>query len=164
MDEQRGTIEVETPRNQQSTLPRNSPQTHIHPSSSERQKCGEDKVGRFIKSMYGTQDASHIWQLDDVTLICRGVGRFRRGKHSAALFHHPNEDVEIAIHGDDCVCLSDDDGLKHIDIFSNPSTQRKDMGTLGFEGSNVKSLLLLNRVCSEFGQFKLDNTWTLNLV
>ena len=26
----------------------------------DRQKYGEDKVGRLIKSMYGTQDASHI--------------------------------------------------------------------------------------------------------
>ena len=33
-----------------------------------RQKYGEDKVGRLIKSMYGTQDASHSWQLDYVNL------------------------------------------------------------------------------------------------
>ena len=26
----------------------------------DRQKCGEDKVGRLIKNMYGTQDAFHI--------------------------------------------------------------------------------------------------------
>ena len=32
-----------------------------------------------------------------------------------ALFHHPNEDVRMAVHGDDCVCLSDNVGLKHID-------------------------------------------------
>ena len=28
--------------------------------AEDRQKCGEDKVGRLIKNMYGTQDASHI--------------------------------------------------------------------------------------------------------
>ena len=30
-------------------------------------------------------------------------------KHSAALFHNPNQDVRMAVHGDDFVCLSDDD-------------------------------------------------------
>ena len=47
-------------------------------------------------------------------------------------------------------------------VFSNPNTQRKEMGTLGFEDSDVKSLLLLNRVFSvgidQTGQF-----WTLKL-
>ena len=40
------TIEVETVRNQRSTFPRNSP-------VKDRQKYGEDKVGRLAKSMYG---------------------------------------------------------------------------------------------------------------
>ena len=65
--------------------------------------------------MYGTQDASHICQLDYVTLICGELGGFRRGKHSAALFHNANEDVRMALHGEDFVCLSDDDGLNQID-------------------------------------------------
>ena len=69
----------------------------------DRQKFGEDKVGRLIKSMYGTQDASHIWQLDYVNLICGESGSFRRGKHSAALLHNPNQDVRMAVHGDDSV-------------------------------------------------------------
>ena len=87
--EQRKTIEVETLRHQQSTFPRNSPET----PAEDRQKYGEDKVGRLIKSMCGTQDASHIWQLDYVNLICGELGGFGRGKHSAALFHNPNQDV-----------------------------------------------------------------------
>ena len=70
------------------------------------------KLAGLVKSMYGTQDASHIWQLDYVNLICGESGGFRRGKRSAALFHNPNQDVRMAVHGDDFVCLSDDDGLK----------------------------------------------------
>ena len=96
--------------------------------------------------MYGTQDASHIWQLDHVNLICGELGGSRRGKHSAALFHNPNKDVRMAVHGDDFVCLSDDDGLKLTDKFLQCKYPAKDMGTLGFEDSDVKSLLLLNRV------------------
>ena len=48
---------------------------YIKLPGDDRQKCGEDKVGRLIKSIYGTRDASHIWQLAYVNLIC---GFFRR--------------------------------------------------------------------------------------
>ena len=40
-----------------------------------RHKYGEDKVGRLTKNMYGTQDASHIWQLDYANLICGEIRR-----------------------------------------------------------------------------------------
>ena len=83
--------------------------------AEDSQKYGEDKVGRLVKSMYGTQDASRIWQLDQVNLICGEFGSFRRGNYRAALFHNPNQDVRLAVHGDDFLCWSDDDGLKHID-------------------------------------------------
>ena len=42
-------------------------------------------------------------------------------KHSA---HIPNQDVRMAVHGDDFVCLSDDDGSNTSTVFSNPNTQR----------------------------------------
>ena len=81
-----------------------------------------------------------------MTLICGKLGGFRRGKHSAALFHNSNEDVRMAVHGDDFVCLSDDGGLKtHRQILKSQYTA-KDMGTLGFGDSDVKSILLLTRV------------------
>ena len=97
--------------------------------------------------MYGTQDASHIWQLDHVNLICGELGGFRRGgKHSASVFRNPSQDVRMAVHGDDFVCLSDGGGLKHIDSLLKSKYTAKDMGTLGFEDSDLKSILLLNGV------------------
>ena len=55
------------------------------------------------------------------------------------------------------LCLSDDDGLKHIDSLLKFEYTAKDMGTLGFEDSDVKRLLLLNRVfrvgADQTGQF-----------
>ena len=110
------------------------------------QRIVRSKVGRLIKSMYGTLDASHILQLDYVNLICGELGGSRRGKHTAALFHNPSQDVRMAAHGDDFVCLSDDDRLKHIDSLLKSKYTAKDRWTLGFEDSDVKSLLLLNRV------------------
>ena len=44
------------------------------------------------------------------------------------------------------VCLSDDDGLKHIDNLLKPKYTAKDMGTVGFEDSDVESILLLSCV------------------
>ena len=105
---------------------------YIRLPAEDRQKYGEDKIGGCIKSVYGTQDASHIWQLDHVNFICWRVRRLPKRKHSAALFHNPNQDVRMAVHGDDFVCLSDDDGLKHIDSFLKSKYTAKDMGTLGF--------------------------------
>ena len=84
-------------------------------------------------------------------------GGFRRGKHSTALFQYSNADVRIAVRGDDIVCLSDGDGLKHIDSLLKSKYTAKDMGTFGIEDSDVKSLLLLNRVfrvgTDQTGQF-----------
>ena len=48
------------------------------------------------------------------------------------LFHSPNQDVRMKVHGDDFVCLSDYDGLKHIDSLLTSKYTAKDMGTLGF--------------------------------
>ena len=50
------------------------------------------------------------------------------------------------MHGDDFVCLSDDDGLNPIDTLPKSKCAAKNMGTLGFEDSDAKSLLLLNHV------------------
>ena len=50
------------------------------------------------------------------------------------------------MHGDDFVCLSDDEGLQHIDSLLKSKYTTKDMVTIRFEDSVVKSLLLLNRV------------------
>ena len=97
---------------------------YIRLPAEDRQKYGVDKVGRLVNSMYGTQDASHIWQLDYVNLICGELGGFRRGKHSAALFHNPNEDVRMAVHGDDFVCQTMMDSNTST-VLSNPSTQQK---------------------------------------
>ena len=116
---------------------------YIRLPAEDRQKNGEDKVGRLMKSMYGTQDAFHIWQLDNVNLICGELGGFRTCKHSAALFHNSNEVVRMAVHGDDCVCLSDDDGLKHIDSLPKTKHTAKDTGNPGIRRLRREKLSVL---------------------
>ena len=115
LSNKRKTIEVETPRHQQSTFPRTAQRLiYIRLPAEDRQKYDEDQFGRLIKSMHGTQDASHIWRLGCANRICGESGSFRRGKHSAALFHNPNQDVAWQMQGDNFECLLDDGGLKHI--------------------------------------------------
>ena len=141
------TTEVETLRHQQSTFPRKSPETHLHLTSSRKSsEVWRRQSWQIDQEPVWNSRCFHIWQLDYVNLICGELGGFRRGKHSAALFHNPNQDVRMAVHGDDSVCLSDDDGLKHIGGLLKSKCTAKDMGTLGCEDSNVKSFLLLNRV------------------
>ena len=68
--------------------------------------------------------------------ICGELEDFRRDKHNGVLFHNLNRDVRMTVHDDDFVCLSDDEA----------KYTAKDMGTLGLEDSDVKSLLFLIRV------------------
>ena len=61
-----------------------------------------------------------------------------------------------------CV-LSDDNGLEHIDSLHKSNYTVQDVVILGFEDSDVKSVLLLIGVCSELELVKLNSIWTLNL-
>ena len=74
-------------------------------------------------------DVCELVELDYVNLICGEPGGLRSGNHSAASFHNSNQDVRMAVHGDDFVCLSDDDGLNHIDTLLKSKYAAKDMGT-----------------------------------
>ena len=85
------------------------------------------------KSTYGTQDASHIWQKDYVTLMCSVQGSFARGRHNAALFVSYHWDVRVLAHGDDFVCLGDRPGLQHVVVLLKSKYSAKDLGTLRFE-------------------------------
>ena len=62
------------------------------------------------------------------------------------------------MHGGSFVCLPQEDGRNHIDSLLKSRYTAKDLGTLGFEDSNAKCLLSLNRVFgsrdrSQTGQF-----------
>ena len=109
---------------------------YISRPAEDRQAFGEGKVGGLIRSTYGTQNASHIWQLHYVTLICGELG----GKNSAAFFHNSNEDVRMAVHCGDFLSLSDVDGLNQTDKLLKSKCTAKDMETLRFEDSDVKKV------------------------
>ena len=63
-------------------------------------------VGLLLRSMYGTQDASNLWQEDYTgTLAQRG---YTPGWSNPAVFHFHRGDGRMLVHGDDFVLLADD--------------------------------------------------------
>ena len=67
---------------------------YIRLPAEDRHKNVQGKVGRLIKSMYRTQDPSHIWQLDHVTLICGELGGFRRRQTQRSIVSQPESRCE----------------------------------------------------------------------
>ena len=116
---------------------------YIELPEEERQRLGPDVVGLLLRSMYGTQDASHIWQLDYVELLI--AGGFTRGRHNAAVFFHFELGIYILCHGDDFVVLADEPGLSHVDRLLKSKYTVKNMGTIGFETGDDTELVILNR-------------------
>ena len=81
--------------------------SRAHFQGTAQRQHGAEKVCKMIKIMYGIHDSSHIWQSDYVTPIFAELVGKRRVKHRTALYHSSNEDVRMAVHGDDFVWLSD---------------------------------------------------------
>ena len=80
------------------------------------------------------------------------------GKHSVALFHNSNQDVRMAVHGDDCCMFFRRSRTQsHRLTLLKLKNTAKEVGTIGFQDSDAKRLLLLNRVfrvgTDQTGQF-----------
>jgi hypothetical protein len=66
----------------------------------DKLKYGFDNVGLLLRSMYGTHDASNLWQWDYVDLICSEKGTFKRGRHNAAAFYSEEFEIQFLVHGE----------------------------------------------------------------
>ena len=118
-------FEVETLRHQQSILSRNNGETHSRPTSAEdRQKCYEDKVGRWIE----------IWNSRCFPLLaawlCESdlwrVRRLSKRQTQRRIVPQSKSRCENG-NGDNFECLLDDDGLKHIDTLLKSKDAVNDM-------------------------------------
>ena len=67
------------------------------------------------KSLYGTQDASAVWQHN----YCKRfeAAGYTRGRSNGALLYNAEDDVCSMTHGDDFAVLGDDEG---IDRYEDP--------------------------------------------
>ena len=102
----------------------------------------EGMCARLLKTMYGTQDASHVWQEHYTKkLLERG---FVQGQAWTSVFRHPDKDVMLLVHGDDFLVLGDEDGQKYLkDTLSERYEFRCD-GCIGPEDN--QHMTLLNRI------------------
>ena len=70
-------------------------------------------VGLLLRSMYGTQDASNLWQEDYAgTLAQRG---YVPGRSNPAVFLSHRGDGRMLVHGDDFVLLADDEEIQVVE-------------------------------------------------
>ena len=102
----------------------------------------ENMCALLHKTMYGTQDASHVWQEHySKKFIERG---FVQGQAWTSVFQHPERDVTLLVHGDDFLVLGDEDGQKYLrDTLSEKYEYRCD-DCIGPEDN--QRMTLLNRI------------------
>jgi len=63
---------------------------------------------QFKKTMYGTQDASHMWQEDYSNHLKKK--HFHQGQAWTSVFRHDELDIKLLVHGDDFLVLADQEG------------------------------------------------------
>ncbi len=95
---------------------------------------GADKSGLLLKTIYGTQDASNIWQDDYTELL--SSGGYRCGASNAAVFHNEEEDGRCLVHGDDFVVLGSQEAVDKFEKFLASKYKYKKLANLGFSGDH----------------------------
>ena len=100
-------------------------------------------VGLLVRSMYGTQDASNLWQEDYTgTLAQRG---YTPGRSNPAVFHSHREDGRMLVHGDDFVLLAGDGEIKAVEQLLKSKYTVKVVAVIG-DGSSQQEAVILNRI------------------
>ena len=110
-------------------------------------KHGPGKVGLLNRSMYGTQDASAIWQDDYSEMLC-SEGGFERGKSNGAVFYHPTSDTRVMVHGDDFAVLGTQTDVDNFEKMLASRYEYKRTACIGFGPKDDTTAVFLNRVVS----------------
>ena len=100
-------------------------------------------VGLLLRSMYGTQDASNLWQEDYTEALAqRG---YKPGRSNPAMFHSHQGDGRMLVHGDDFVLLADDGEIKAVEQLLQSKYTVKVVAVIG-DGSSQQEAVILNRI------------------
>ena len=84
---------------------------YVELETEDKVQFGSDKCGLLNRSMYGTQDASQIWQ-KDYTELLRTHG-FVQGVSNGAVFYNSELDCRVMVHGDDFAVLGTQGCVDH---------------------------------------------------
>ena len=109
------------------------------PEGDEEEGC----CGLLQRSMYGTQDASSIWQSEYSSLLVEGG--FKTGVASSAVFYHAGEDIRLLVHGDDFFVLADEEGQQYLEKLLSSRYDYRCEGAVGPEDGDGTELCMLNR-------------------
>ena len=108
---------------------------------------GDEQEGMcalLLKTMYGTQDAAHVWQ-DDYSNHLK-THNFIQGSAWTSVFRHKDKDVKLLVHGDDFLVLADAEGQAFMRKVLSERYEYRCDGVIG-EGAN-DHLTILNRIVS----------------
>ena len=104
----------------------------------------EGKCAKLMKSMYGTQDAAHIWQADYNNVLENGG--FKAGKGSTAVFYHSEEDMQLLVHGDDFLALGDEAAHQNLEKMLKQKYDLRIEGCIGPESQDGTEMTVLGCV------------------
>ena len=111
-----------------------------------------DTVGKLLASLYGTRDASKNWQ--EEVAKCMASWGFITGKYNPCMFHHVARKILCLVHGDDFVCVGDEDQLKwmKVQLQARFEVKTKLVGSGGGK-EEVQEARILNRIirCTDAG-------------
>ena len=93
--------------------------------------------------MYGTQDASSVWQSEYSSLLVEGG--FKTGVASSVVFYHAGEDIRLLVHGDDFFVLADEEGQQYLEKLLSSRYDYRCEGAVGPEDGDGTELCMLNR-------------------
>jgi len=123
---------------------------HFHPPATRElyiqlpdEDWEEGKVGRLLKTIYGTRDAAASWEQFYVNVF-EDEG-FESGQFCPCLFKR-GEDDEGWVHGDDMLLLGYEDKLLQLEANLGKHMILKRRALLGFDERHDKSVTILNRI------------------
>ncbi|CAK0826208.1 unnamed protein product, partial [Prorocentrum cordatum] len=109
-----------------------------------RKEYGEDKCGLLLKSWYGTQDASKIWQGDYTELL--EENGYKAGASCPAVFYKEVDETRLLGHGDDFAVLAQQQDIDSFEATLGKKYEFKKTANLGFDEGDDKQAVFLNRV------------------
>ena len=118
-------------------------QRDIYVELPDEEKNGVD-CAYLLKSWYGTQDASAIFQQDYTGHLEKH--EFQRGVSNPAVFYNRDLDIRMLVHGDDFGALGDGDALDRMDEILRERYSLKVSGRLDFDDPGSRETVFLNRV------------------
>ena len=121
-------------------------EVYVDLEQEDKDEFGSDKCGLLLKSMYGTQDASAIWQRH-YSSILESAG-FARGRSNGAVFYKESGDIRVLVHGDDFLVLAKQEEIESFEGLLKGHYEYKRTFCIGFEEGDQSSGVFLNRVIS----------------